>query len=210
MLYFRTLILLFFFCIQFVSISFAIDADELGDFSSRSVIMRKIYENPSATKEQDNLLESKKLTKTPACLFKQIKKGNIENVNLLLKAKVNPNESYYGDYPIYYAAKRNETEIVKLLYEYGAKLDRGFYSELYEAVKHENFELAQFLINRGAKVNYMDSLTNNTILYLALKKDMILTASYLIKKGAKADTKTLKLLKKKKFRFQFDQQVIKQ
>ncbi len=176
----------------------ALDITEYSDFSSRSIIMNKMNNTESISQEQKELLISKKLFPTSECLNQQIKKGNIENVKLLLDSKTNPNNSYYSEYPIYTAAKANNFEILKLLYEYGAKLDKGFYSELYEAVKNENKEMAQFLIDNGARVNYQDSITNNTILYMSLKNRMYDISAQLIAKGAKADMKSVGYIKKKK------------
>ncbi len=176
----------------------ALDINEYSDFSSRSLIINKMNNTDSISQEQKELLIAKKLFPTSECLNKEIKKGNLENVKLLLEAKTNPNNSYYSEYPIYTAAKANNFEILKLLYEYGAKLDKGFYSELYEATKNKNKEMAQFLIDKGARVNYQDSITNNTILYMSLKNNMYDISAQLIAKGAKADNKSVKYIKKKK------------
>lgn len=179
----------------------AFDYSELGDFSERSQIMQHLYGKngrEAINQEQKDLLQSKKLAPTTKCLFDQIKKNNYENAQLLLDSKVSPNESYYSEYPIYYAAKLNRSEIAKLLLEYGAKLDRGFYSELYEAVKNKNTELAQIFIEKGARINYQDSITGNTILYYALKNNMLDIAQQLIQKGARPDKKSVQIIKKKK------------
>lgn len=172
--------------------------DTMSDFSERSLIMRSLYNKESINQEQRDILTSKKMYLAPACLFEQIKKNNIENVKLLLEFKLDPNKSYLSDYPLYYASKLNRTDIAKLLIEYGAKPDKGFYSELYEAVKNKNTELAQILIDKKAKVNYQDSITNNTILYYALKNNMFDIAQQLIIKGAYPDKKSIKIIKKRK------------
>ena len=177
----------------------AIDINEFGDFSSRSILMNKINGTADKmTQEQKDLLKSKKLIPTVECLIKQIKKDNYDNVSLLLEAKVNPNESYYTEYPVYIAAKENNFEIVKLLISYNAKLDKGFNSELFEAVKNKNNEMAMFLLDKRARVNYQDSVTSNSILYYAIKNNMTDVAIRLIDGGAKLDNKTRKLITKKK------------
>ena len=185
-----------------------IDLKDYGDFSSRSILMNKINGTDKMPQEIKDLLKEKKLSPTVACLVEQIKRGDIDNVDLLLKAKVNPNDNYYADYPIYYAAKYNKFDILKLLYENNAKLDRGFNSELFEAVKNKNNELAQFLLSKNAKVNYSDSLTNNTILYYAIKNNMIDVAAELINRKAKIDLKTAKLIKKKKLFNLIDEKIV--
>ena len=186
--------------------SFAFDINELGDFSSRSVIEGRLYNRQTMTQEQRDLLTYKKLTPTHKCLFEQIKKGNYDNVALLLQAKVNPNQSYLSEYAIYIAAKANKFDILQLLYDNNAKLDRGFYSELYEALRNKNPEMAQYLLDRGAKVNYMDSITNNTVLYMALKNKMYDLASQIIAKGAKPDTRSVKYIRKHKLAHLIPQQ----
>lgn len=173
----------------------AIDITDFGDFSSRSVIMGNNKNAP--TQEQKDLLISKKLSPNTKCLIEQIKKNENENVNLLLNSGVNPNNSYMAEYPIYIAAKENNFEALKMLYDKGAKLDRGFNSELYEAIKNKNSQMAQYLIERKANINYKDAVTDNTILYMALKNNMIPIAQQLIEKGVGADKKSFILLKKK-------------
>jgi len=182
--------------ILFIAMSaLAIDIKDFGDFSSRSIIMNGQKE--TMTQEQKDVLIYKKLSPTVQCLIQQIKKNNIENVELLLNTGLNPNNNYSTEYPIHIAAKENHFEIVKILYEKGAKLDKGFYSELYEAVRNKNNEMAQYLLDRKAIMHYIDSLTQNTILYLALKNNMLDIAQQLIQKGAKADRKTILIIKKK-------------
>ena len=170
----------------------------MPNFSERSLIMKSLYGKETINQEQKDILTSKKLYLAPACLFEQIKKNNIENVRLLLEYKLDPNKSYLSEYPLYYASKLNRSEIAKLLIEYGAKPDKGFYSELYEAVKNKNAELAQILLDNKAKVNYQDSITNNSILYFALKNNMLDIAQQLILKGAYPDKKSVKIIKKRK------------
>ncbi len=176
---------------------YAFDID--GDFSSRSVLMKNLFtEQNNIKQEQKDLLEEKKLYLNARCLIEQIKKGNLDNIGILLDAKLDPNTPYMGTYPIYVAAHENNFEALKLLLENGAKLDRGFNSELYEALKNKNEQMAQYLIENNAKVNYLDPVTNNTILYYAIKNNMQDIVQSLVKKGAKPDMKSLKLLKKNK------------
>ncbi len=174
----------------------AIDLEDFGDFSSRSIIMNP--QKNTLTQEQKDILNSKKLNLSTQCLIEQIKKNKNENVEILLNAGLNPNNSYMAEYPIYIAAKENNFTALKLLYEKGAKLDRGFNSELYEAVKHKNNDMAQYLLDRKANIFYKDSVSDNTILYVALKNNMIPIAQQLIEKGAKADRKSVLMIKKKK------------
>ncbi|MBQ4646204.1 MAG: ankyrin repeat domain-containing protein [Candidatus Gastranaerophilales bacterium] len=177
----------------------AIDINDYGDFSSRSLIMSG--QKNELSQEQKDLLLSKKLSPTTKCLIEQIKKKNNSNVELLLNSNVNPNKNYMAEYPIYIAAKENNFEAVKMLYEKGAKLDRGFNSELYEALRHKNSQMAQYLLDRKANIKYQDAITENTILYMALKNNMIPIAQQLIDKGIGADRKSVILIKKKKLEY---------
>lgn len=181
---------------------FAFDISELGDFSSRSAVEGSLFKRePTISQEIKDLLNERKLYPSTQCLIEQVKKGNIENIELLLKAKVNPNQSYMADYPIYIAAKENKFDIVKLLYENNAKLDRGFYSELYEAIKNKNEDMAQYLLDRGANIRYTDSTANSTVLYASLKNKMYNIAGQMISKGAPADKKSVMYIKKHKLEY---------
>ena len=179
-----------------VTSALAIDLNDFGDFSSRSILMNQ--KKSTLTQEQKDILNSKKLTPTTKCLIEQIKKNNIENVFILLEANVNPNKDYMTEYPIYIAAKENNFEILKLLYEKGAKIDKGFYSELYVAVKNKNTDMAQFLLDKKANIHYIDAVTENSILYYALKNNMLSIAQQLINQNVKPDRKSVSLIKKKK------------
>lgn len=183
--------------ILFLKVSaLAIDLSDFGDYSSRSMIINK--QNNSITQEQKDILISKKLSPTIQCLVSQIKKNNYENVELLLNTGLNPNNSYLAEYPLYIAAKKNNFEIVNLLISKGAKPDLGFNSELYEAIKNKNTDMAQLLINKKANIHYIDSITENTILYMALKNNMLDIAQQLINKGIAPDKKSVLYIKKKK------------
>ena len=178
------------------SSAFAFDLTE--SFSERSVLMQNLNgETNKINQEQKEQLKARKLAPTTKCLIEEIKKGNIENVELLLNA-VDPNKNHMGDYPIYIASKYNKFEIVKLLRQKGAKLNKGFTSELYEAVKNKNSELAQYLIEEGARVDFRDSVTENTILYVALKNNMKDIAALLIEKGAKPDNQSVRYIHRHK------------
>jgi len=193
------LILTALLCICFSVRASMINLEDFGDFSSRSVIISGMQQK-QMSQEMKDLLGKKKLSASPACLIAQIKKNNIENVTILLNAGVNPNNSYNATYPIYIAAKENNFEIVKLLYDKGAKLDKGFYSELYEALKNKNGEMAQYLLDRNANINYRDAITSNSIIYMAVKNNMLDLARQIAKKGAFIDHKATLLIAKKKIK----------
>lgn len=175
---------------------FAIDISEFGDFSSRSLIMAT--PKGALTQEQKDLLLSKKISPSVTCLIDQIKKHNNDNVRILLESKVDPNQNYLTEYPISIAAKENNFEALKLLYEHGAKLDKGFDSELFFALKNKNKQMAQYLLDRNAKVNYCDVVSEKTTLYYSLKNNMFDISKQLIEKGANPDKYSITIIKNKK------------
>ncbi len=177
----------------------AIDLNDYGDFLSRSLILSQ--QKNELSQEQKDILVSKKLNPSPKCLLKQVQKNNIENVALLLEFGINPNIAYMGEYPIYIATKNNNFEMVKLLYKNGAKLDKSINSELFTAVKKKNNEMAQFFLDKKANIHYVDFLSENTILYMALKNNMYDIAQQLILKGAKIDIKSAWIIKGKKLEY---------
>ena len=177
----------------------AIDLNDYGDFSSRSLILSQ--QKNELSQEQKDILILKKLNPSPKCLLHQVQKNNIENVALLLEFGINPNIAYMGEYPIYIATKNNNFEMVKLLYQNGAKLDKSINSELFTAVKKKNNEMAQFFLDKKANIYYVDFLSENTILYVALKNNMYDIAQQLILKGAKIDMKSAWIIKRKKLEY---------
>ncbi len=190
-------VVLFLISILFFQTAYGINLDNLGDFSSRSII---IQPNGKTQLNQEllNIMREKKLSPDINCLINEIEKNNAENVALILKTNIDLNRNYFTDYPIFHAVKKNNIQITKMLLDNGAKLDRGFNSELYQAVKNKNAEMAQLLIDYGAKVNYIDVLTNNSILYLSLKNNMTEITKQLIRKGVNFDNKSIYYIKKKK------------
>ena len=184
--------------IAFIFVVNPVLAIDYDGFSENSTVESALNKNYTVTDELKQELSAKKLQPNAKCLNEQIKKGNIENVELLLKANIDPNGNYITEYPVLVATKYNKPEIVKLLIQYGAKLDRGFYSELYEAIRNKNKELAEYLIDRGAKINYKDVLTDHTILYLSLKNKMYDISRLLISKGAKADNESIRYIQRHK------------
>lgn len=173
----------------------AFDVTQLGDYESRSMYFNS--SKNSLTQEKIDFLKSKKLSPTIKCLNEQIKKENLNNIDLILDLNMDINENYMGETPLYIAVKKNNQSIVELLIEHKAKPDRGMYSELFEAVKNKNNEIAQILLNNKAKINYTTMVTNDSILYTAIKNNMLELATQLIRNGAYIDEKSSYLIKKK-------------
>jgi len=185
--------------VLFITPVFAFDVSELGDYNSRSMYYNSRQQTIS--QEKINILKTRKLNPSIECLNKQIKKNNTENVQLLLDMGINVNSNHMGETPLYIAVKHNNYELANLLIKNNAKPNEGFYSELYTAVKNKNQELAQLLLDNKAKVNYLTMVTSDSILYLALKNNMLSIAQQLVKKGAIIDEKSATLIRKKGIEF---------
>ena len=84
-----------------------------------------------------------------AALCKAVAKGNLEEVNKLIKTGVDVNEKYKGLMPIHYASKYNRVEIIKVLITAGSEIhkpcDMG-YTALSYARKSNAKEAELFLM----------------------------------------------------------------
>lgn len=110
---------------------------------------------------------------------------------------MSPNADYFGEHALYYAARKNKTEIGLLLLEKGASPNIGFDSPVFWAVKNNDYELTKALIESGAKLDYIDFVSSKSILYTALKAGNIKIAKLLLESGAKLDNHSAFLIKKK-------------
>lgn len=142
-------------------------------------------------------LNRKKILFSNEELIKQIKKNKIENVKLMLNAGISPNADYFGEHALYYAARNKKTDIGLLLLEKGASPNIGFNSPLFWAAKNNDYRLAAALIKNGAKLDYIDLVSSKSILYTTLKAGHIEVARLLLENGAKPDTSSAFLIKKK-------------
>lgn len=142
-------------------------------------------------------LKERKLPQSVSEFIKYIKKGDAEVVTLYLDAGMDPNIIYYSDYPIYYAVKSGEYEIVKILLERGARANIGFESPLYTAVKKRNLNIVRLLLQYGADPNYSDFMSGSSILYRALRNGQYNIARELLDSGAKIDTPSMYVIQKK-------------
>lgn len=199
------LISTFFICIVFVNSSQALES---FSFEDPSVYMDRYL--PKKTSEKDLAKEAQKqeckdelkIRKLPLSMegfVKQIKKGDVEVVQLYINAGIDPNTTYYTDYPIYFAVQANNVEVTSVLLENGAKANIGFDSPLYFAIKKKNLALVQLLLEYGADPNYTDFISGSSVLYFALEKGQYEIAKELLASGAKMDSASKVLIEKKKF-----------
>jgi ankyrin repeat protein len=107
--------------------------------------------------------------------------GDVETVRLLLDAGArvddfpNSNPPAAVDFvagmrtPLMWAASRNDTLMIRLLLDHRADPDRStfFGNPLSHACWHDNFEAAELLLARGAKVSARDAVANFTPLHWA-------------------------------------------
>ncbi len=142
-------------------------------------------------------LNQKKILFSAEEFIKQIKKNNFDNVKLMMQAGMSPNTDYFGEYALYYAVRKNRTEIALYLLEKGAAANAGFDSPLFWAAKNGNFKLAKALVENGAKLDYTDLVSSKSILYTAIKNKNYDIAKLLLESGAKMDKYSAFLIKKK-------------
>ena len=119
-------------------------------------------------------------------LMHSVKTNNIELAKKLLKFKA---DTSIGDRqnrtPLWLCTIYNRPEIARLLIENGASLEEvpGTNSPLYNAIKHDNNEVAKELIKLGANVNVLNR-DNQTPLHCAAFRNNTEMVEVLLKNGA--------------------------
>ena len=116
---------------------------------------------------------------SPKDLFNTIQKGNVEEVNSLIKEikekrpedlkkfvnSINEN----GDNPLSFAAKKNQTEIARILLENGADVNAGSPNHgttpIMYAVMGKNDTLFKMLLEKGADITISDKLGHNLFMF---------------------------------------------
>ncbi|MCD8024292.1 MAG: ankyrin repeat domain-containing protein [Candidatus Gastranaerophilales bacterium] len=161
-------------------------------------VKKETKETRVKDREAEDILKARGIKNDPESFLKYIRKNDLESLKLILKAGFDPNKSINADFPIYYAARRNKTQVVYLLLENGADPNKGFSSPLRCAILEGDYNLAKTLIDHGANINFIDVLTDETILYTALKKKRYDIARILVEKGVKMDSDSYKIIKKRK------------
>lgn len=146
----------------------------------------------------EDLLVQFGISKSPNAFVKYIKDDNLKAVQLLLDAGFNPNTSINANYPLYYAARYNRSRIINLLLEKGADPNKDFTSPLRFTILHKDYNSSKLLLDKGANPNYRDALTDESLLYTALKKKQYDIARLLIESGAKQDRRSYQYISKKK------------
>lgn len=146
----------------------------------------------------NDLLSEMKISKSPNDFVKYIKKNEAGKIKLLLEAGFDPNTNINASFPLYYAAKYNRKQIIYMLLEKGANPNKDLTSPMRFTILHKDWDSTKALIDAGGNVNYLDMMTDESLLYTALKKKQYEIAMLLLNKGAKIDKKTYLLIKRKK------------
>ncbi|XP_023311139.1 serine/threonine-protein phosphatase 6 regulatory ankyrin repeat subunit A-like [Anoplophora glabripennis] len=86
-----------------------------------------------------------------------------------------------------YAAENGHLEMVKFLVQRGANVNIGVCKPLHLAVQAGHIEVSKFLIEQGADIKSLDFLDDSSVLYKAVRKNDVATATYLLNEMWKTD-----------------------
>lgn len=94
--------------------------------------------------------------------------GDIKEMQLLVESGVNPDGiAYDGLTPIVAATKRHQYESINYLLSVGVDLNEGdenHLTPLFYAALHNNEPMYDFLVQKGARLNFPDKLRENYLL----------------------------------------------
>lgn len=130
-------------------------------------------------KDAVDMLYKMDLNIVPQNLIYFIENKDLNKVNLLLVAGVNPNEPFYNEkqksnyYPLHQAAMFGTPEIINKLIEYKADInirDSNGMSPIFSAIKKGKQENVQSFINNGADVNFKSKSKINPLYYANKKR----------------------------------------
>lgn len=123
--------------------------------------------------------------------FKAISSGNVQLVDLFLKAGMSPDSTFLKTPAIYVAISSNQNEIVNMLLENNVDPNKEIagLSPLIMAIRNKDAQIVQTLILHGADVNKEVGYTKP--LALAIQKEQPKIVELLINAGAKPDNEIL-------------------
>ena len=111
---------------------------------------------PSSPEERERFLDIRDSNTGASALHEAVRRGNLDVVEMLLKAGAKPNSTdHYGYAPLHSAARHNQLAIVQSLVNHGADVDISNSIErtpLKAAGMHTSREAALMLVERGATV----------------------------------------------------------
>lgn len=132
-------------------------------------------------------------------LIMAIGKGLIDVVKLFIMSGIDLNnpDDYVAGLPIATAAYRNNEEMLKVLMEGGAKIDKPFITSsnyttpLIVAIKNNSYDAAKFLIVNGANVNYNKFPNQWTPIYFSINLEDYNLTRLLVDNKARLDHKDM-------------------
>jgi len=145
---------------------------EAGQFDAALSAFEKIldeYPDTAIISSTKLMIDRAQQAKKNRSLFEAAEKGDVDRVKQLIAegadinvkwADVNTREEeintrlwHEDDTPLYYAARSEKMEIVKLLVEAGAEVNAGQWPPLYQAVDANNVIMVEYLLEHGAKID---------------------------------------------------------
>lgn len=123
--------------------------------------------------------------------FGAISSGNVQLVDLFLKAGMDPNSTFFKTPAIYMAIASNQNEVVKLLLDNKVDPNKEIagMSPLIMAIREKDTKIVETLISYGADVNKEVGYTKP--LAYAIQKKQPKIVELLIAAGAKPDNEVL-------------------
>ena len=169
----------------------------------------KMTDNSEENKKYQREIEQLGISYDSRSFYEQIKAGNIDNVELFIKAGINVNYNFSvfwnddgeGKAALMMASKFGHFDIVKLLIENGAKVNKksiksggpfdGDWTALMFASENGHKEIVEYLFAKGAKnVNKREELQGETALIKAAKNGHIDIVKILLMNKADINRKT--------------------
>ena len=107
---------------------------------------------------------------TLVSMYRYADKGKLKRLlNLVLSKSPDLNiESSYGYTPLEFAMLGNNYGLIEKLIKNGAKLETKGYSAIHLAAQFSNYQMVNFLLQKGIDVNIQDQYEKNTALILCL------------------------------------------
>jgi len=170
-----------------------------GQFDAAlSAFQKLLDEYPASTiiPSTKLMMERVQQAKKNKSLFEAAKKGDIEQVKLLISkgADVNAKAKDDRDFtPMYYAVQNGHKGIMEVLLANGADINAGDkfgYTPLYPAIWSNDIDTIRFMIEKGADVNLVAE-GDYPPLYYGVMNNNLDSVKLLIANGAKFDVKTL-------------------
>lgn len=122
-----------------------------------------------------------------------IKKNLLDFTRLLVSIGAPLNTSFGSDYtPLIYAIIKDNFDLVKLLVDSKADINARMYNSEWDtainyAIVNNRYEMLEYLIQKGDKLNISPNIAGIPPLYVAIKFDRVNMVKLLIDKGANVD-----------------------